>query len=158
MIFSTYPKWYYSHNVKKNTFEHVRPEKILIRLRIRAVWSESSLDVFWIVKDAKFLHADIRAVWSDSSYGEHIKWYVFWRHRSPDFQYIFQTLPYDAYLSFTLHIFVQVCWLRRILGQCLQSSHSIQTSRFPYGSCPRGYHRTMKSNRAFVRNPGNDYL
>ena len=43
-------------NVRKHSFEHVRPAKILIRLRIRAVWSESSLGAFWIAKDAKFLH------------------------------------------------------------------------------------------------------
>ena len=32
--------------------------KIQISLRIRAVWSESSLGAFWIAKDAKFLYAD----------------------------------------------------------------------------------------------------
>ena len=34
--------------------------KIQISLRIRTVWSEPSLDVFWILKDhsAKFRHAD----------------------------------------------------------------------------------------------------
>ena len=42
----------------KRTFEDVRPVKIQIRLRIRAVWSESSLDAFWIAKDAKFLRED----------------------------------------------------------------------------------------------------
>ena len=45
-------------NVRKRSSGHVRPVKILIRLRIRAVWSESSLGAFWIAKDAKFLHAD----------------------------------------------------------------------------------------------------
>ena len=40
------------------SFGHVHPAKILIRLRIRAVWSESSLGAFWIAKDAKFPHAD----------------------------------------------------------------------------------------------------
>ena len=43
--------------VRKRTF-YVRPAKIQISLRIRAVWSESSLDAFWIAKDAKFIHAD----------------------------------------------------------------------------------------------------
>ena len=47
-----------THNVRKRTFEHVRPAKNQIRLRIRAVWSESSLVAFRIAKDAKFLHAD----------------------------------------------------------------------------------------------------
>ena len=32
--------------------------KIQISLRIRVIWSESSLDAFWIAKDANFLHAD----------------------------------------------------------------------------------------------------
>ena len=44
--------------VKKQSFRHVRPAKIQIRLRISAVWSESSLGAFWITKDAKFLHTD----------------------------------------------------------------------------------------------------
>ena len=35
----------------------MRPAKIQISLRIRAVWSESSLGTFWKAKDAKFLHA-----------------------------------------------------------------------------------------------------
>ena len=38
--------------VRKRTFVYERPAKIQIRLRIRAVWSESSLDAFWIAKDA----------------------------------------------------------------------------------------------------------
>ena len=33
----------------------MRPAKIQISLRIRAVWSESSLGAFWIAKDAAFL-------------------------------------------------------------------------------------------------------
>ena len=44
--------------VKKRNFGHVRPTNIQIRLRIRAVWSESSLGAFWIAKVAKFLQAD----------------------------------------------------------------------------------------------------
>ena len=36
----------------------VRPAKIQISLRIRAVWSESSLGAFSIDKGTKFLHAD----------------------------------------------------------------------------------------------------
>ena len=31
--------------------------KIQISLRICTVWSDSSLDAFWIAKDTKFLHA-----------------------------------------------------------------------------------------------------
>ena len=36
----------------------MRPAKIQISLRSRAVWSESSLAAFCIAKDAKFLHTD----------------------------------------------------------------------------------------------------
>ena len=42
-------------NARKHTFGHMRPAKIQIGLRIRTVWSEPSLDAFWIAKDAKFL-------------------------------------------------------------------------------------------------------
>ena len=45
-------------NVRKRTFEQERPAKILTSLRIRAVWSESSVGAFWIAKDAKCLYAD----------------------------------------------------------------------------------------------------
>ena len=45
-------------NIRKHTIRHVRPMKIQIRLRIRAVWSESSLGTFWIARDANFLKAD----------------------------------------------------------------------------------------------------
>ena len=47
-----------SHKVRKRTFGHVRPEEIQISLRIRVVWSDSSLGTFWIAEDVKFLHAD----------------------------------------------------------------------------------------------------
>ena len=47
-----------NHNVKKRSFEHVRPAKIQISLRITAVWSESPMGVFWIAKGAKFLQGD----------------------------------------------------------------------------------------------------
>ena len=38
----------------ENVLSDMYPVKILIRLRESAVWSESSLGVIWIVKDAKF--------------------------------------------------------------------------------------------------------
>ena len=47
-----------SHEVRKCTFGHVRPAKIQISLRIRAVWPESSLGAVGTTKDAKFLYAD----------------------------------------------------------------------------------------------------
>ena len=51
-----------SHNVKERTVGHTRPAKIQISLRIRAVWSESSLGAFRIAKDANlFLH--VRGQW-----------------------------------------------------------------------------------------------
>ena len=45
-------------NVRKHTFGHMRPVKIQISLRIRAVWPESLLGAFWIAKGAMFSHAD----------------------------------------------------------------------------------------------------
>ena len=50
-----------SRNVRKCTSGHVGPLKILIRLRIRAVWSESSMGTSWLAKDVAFLHADNEA-------------------------------------------------------------------------------------------------
>ena len=47
-----------SRNVRERTFWQMRPAKIQIRLRICAVWSESSLGAYWIAQDPKFLHAD----------------------------------------------------------------------------------------------------
>ena len=45
------------HNVRKHIFRPVRPAKIQISLRIRAMWSESSLGAFWIAKSTIFLYA-----------------------------------------------------------------------------------------------------
>ena len=60
IIIATYVNAQHTHlnrNDRKRKFGHVRPAKIHISLRIRAVWSESSLCAFWIAKDAKFLRA-----------------------------------------------------------------------------------------------------
>ena len=74
-----------SRNVKQRTFGQVRPAKIQISLRIRAVWSESSPGAFWYVAtDAKFLHADNDDSdqttrmhrWLESSMGAHVRSYV----------------------------------------------------------------------------------
>ena len=43
---------------QKTYLGHVRPVKIQISLRIRAVWSESSLGAFWIASDAMVLPVD----------------------------------------------------------------------------------------------------
>ena len=66
-------------------------------MRIRAVWSESSLDAFWITKDAKFHHADNedsyqiarmrRLIWV--FVGAHVRRYIFSR--------------YGAYILFQLY-------------------------------------------------------
>ena len=39
---------------EKNTYGHMRPSRIQISLRIRAVWSESSLGLFWLAKNQCF--------------------------------------------------------------------------------------------------------
>ena len=47
-----------NNNIRKRTFVLMCPAKTQVRLRIRAVWSESSLGAFWIAIGAKFLYAD----------------------------------------------------------------------------------------------------
>ena len=47
-----------SSYVRKRTFGNVCPAKIQIRLRIRAVWYESSLGAFRIADDAEIIPAD----------------------------------------------------------------------------------------------------
>ena len=46
-----------SWKIGRHTFGYVRPVKFPISLRIRAVWSESSLGAFWIVNDARLQKA-----------------------------------------------------------------------------------------------------
>ena len=81
---------YLSLNTRKYTFWNVRPTTTPIGLRIRAVWSESSLfhqetQHHWLSKmrPAKIL---IRlrecAGWSESSPDAHVQRYVFWRYGS----------------------------------------------------------------------------
>ena len=36
----------------------MRPAEIQVNLRIRTIWSKSSLGAFWVAKDANLLHAD----------------------------------------------------------------------------------------------------
>ena len=72
-LLMTYIIWFASS--AKRTFGHARPAKIQIRLRIRAVWSESSLGAFWIAKEAMCLHAD-NEDWSDCTRWVHVRRYV----------------------------------------------------------------------------------
>ena len=46
------------YNIRKRTFGYVHPAKSQTSLRIRVVWSESSLSAFCIRKVAKLLHAE----------------------------------------------------------------------------------------------------
>ena len=70
----------YELHVYKYTFGHVRPAKIQISLRIRAVWSESSLGAFWIGKDAKFLYVENED--SDYTADSQIDLRLRWAHMS----------------------------------------------------------------------------
>ena len=64
-------------NDRKRIFRNVRTSKIQIGLRIRAVWSESSLCVFWIANDASFFTPTTKTLirlhgcagWFESSLG-----------------------------------------------------------------------------------------
>ena len=57
----------YGQLCPKTDLWHVHPAIIQISLHIRAVWLESSLGIFSMAKDAKFLHADNndRSDWAD---------------------------------------------------------------------------------------------
>ena len=47
-----------SRHLRTSTCGHMRPANIKSSLRIRTVWSLSSVGAFWIAKEGKFLHAD----------------------------------------------------------------------------------------------------
>ena len=73
---------YKSPNVTK--LGYVRPTKIQLSLCISAVWSESSLSAFWILKDTRFPHPineDSDQIsqprWFEYSMGAHVRRYLF---------------------------------------------------------------------------------
>ena len=69
-----------SRNVRKHTFEHVRPAKIQIRLRIRAVCSESFQCAFWITDDAKFLRSETEDP-NQTAWMRRLIWVFIWHTR-----------------------------------------------------------------------------
>ena len=81
---------YMTLNVRKCIIEHIHPAKIQISLRIRAVWSESSLCTFWIDKHAKCLHAD-----KEDLEDAQIDLSLRWAHRSE--RCFFQVAAYIAH-------------------------------------------------------------
>ena len=52
----------FASQCQESIFEHVHPAEIQISLRMRAVWSESSPDKFWI---AQVSSCEQRRLWSD---------------------------------------------------------------------------------------------
>ena len=54
---------------KQCTFRFVHQAKIKISLRIRAVWSDFSLGIFWINKNAMFIQAN-----EDNEYSDQTAW------------------------------------------------------------------------------------
>ena len=91
------PAFYHmSCHVRKCTFGHERPGKILIRLCEWTIWSESSLGAFLIVKDAKLLHAS-NEDWFEASLDVRVRRYVFSLYGS----YIFSTYKACTYRSYT---------------------------------------------------------
>ena len=95
-----------SHNSRKRNFWHVRPANIQISLRIREVWSESSLGAFWIAKDALFCVCTTKtrislrkcAGWFKSSFSLHVRRYVVSRCGSKWWSIGTATIT-DCYLS-----------------------------------------------------------
>ena len=91
-------------NVRKRTFEHKRPVKIQISLRFR--WT-----LFWIAKDAKFLHADNKVhsyqaaqmrmlIWY--SLGAHVRRYALSRYGS-------EGVKVSEHLGWMLQILTHLC-------------------------------------------------
>ena len=76
-----------SRNVRKRTFWHVRPTKTQISLRVRAVWSESSLSTWRNFVSLAIQNAPMKilmrlcecAGWSESSLGADFRRYVYLR-------------------------------------------------------------------------------
>ena len=60
----------------KCTLGHVRPAKIQVSLRIRTVWSDSSLCTFWIAKDANVFPTDNDDSLQTAS-GAYVRRYIF---------------------------------------------------------------------------------
>ena len=73
-------------------------------------------------------------------------------------------LKMSDYLFYSLVCFIcnssnqMGCQDKHFWVDWLQSSQSIHTPKFPYCCCPRDYHWPMKSNHAFVWNPGKGYF
>ena len=116
---------------------HVRSAKIQIRLRICAVWSESSLCAFWKDLTLSFIMRANKSLirppgcagWFESSQGAHVRKYVFSRcgsniknHISSDVNIVFlifspAILPF-CYLS--CHFLQNYCYQQSILS-CFES-------------------------------------
>ena len=84
-----------SLNIRKRTFGNVRTAKLRISLRICAVWSESSVCAFWIVKvslcrQQRFWSEGVDAQANMSALDAYIRKYVFlrWRWHSPIFRFL----------------------------------------------------------------------
>ena len=78
----------YRHVGKCNN-GHVRPAKTQISLRVRAVWSESSLSALWIANEPEPLQVESEdSAETASSYlslrMEHVSWGMFYRVAAPE--------------------------------------------------------------------------
>ena len=117
-------KWlqYEPQRINKPTFGRVRQAKIQISLRIHAVWSESSLGVFWIAKDAEFLHADNEDC-SDCTNAQ-VALSVRWAHISAG------TFPHAGFQRNSLSQSQQYlkCDQRRLISACSPALHALSRS------------------------------
>ena len=102
-----------SGNVRKRTFCHIRQTKIQISLRIRAVWSKSSLRAFWIAKAVKFLHADNEG-FEQTAWIRRLIW-VFVRRTCQKIRFshvaVQRTVNMINRLSYLAEAFAQIAWV-----------------------------------------------
>ena len=76
----------------------MRPAKIQISLYVHAVWSKSSMCIFWIPKDTKFLHADRK----DSRETVQADLSLRWAHMSEGtFSHVAAYMPYKDIVIYT---------------------------------------------------------
>ena len=79
------------HNASTRTFGYLRPAKIQISLRIRAVWSESSLDEFFDSQWYKVSSREQQNHWSDCENAQdylNIRWVLMLEGRSLTLQIV----------------------------------------------------------------------
>ena len=113
----------------------MRPAKIQISLRIRAVWSESSLDAFWTAKEAKFFTRTVKTLtrlrkcagWSGSSLGAHAR-----RYHEARWKLIYIQVAVRLSQLFLPSFWKKIYSKRKELASMKSKLFLVRTSRYPF--------------------------